>query len=99
MMGNISTRTQLTSEQKEHYLRKGYLALHGVFSAAETNAWKTECDRLLTLELVDPMNIRTPFRKESGHAPERIDPVVDISPLFAQLARDERIVGAVRDLF
>lgn len=98
-MGNISTRAQLTSAQKEHYKLSGYLSLRSVFSEVETMAWKAECDRLLALELIDPMNIRTPFRKESGNTPERIDPVVDISLLFARMVRDERIVGAVRDLF
>lgn len=81
------------------YRERGWLILRGLFSPEEAAAWQAECDRLLGLDLVHPDNIRTPFRMNSGDSPERIDPVVDISPLFFALARDERILGPVRALF
>jgi hypothetical protein len=98
-MSNIQSSSQLDSDQMQAYERDGFLIVRGVFSEAESAAWQHECDRLLALDIIDPLNVRTPFRMESGNAPERIDPVVDISPVFAELVRDERIMGAVRDLF
>lgn len=81
------------------YREKGYVALRGLLSPAEVAAAGAECDRLLALDLVDPHNIRTPFRFNSGERPERIDPVLDLSPLFAALGRDERLLGPVRAIF
>lgn len=88
-----------TEEHVSRYRRDGYLVLRGVFTGDEAATWSQECDRLLALDLVTPDNIRTPFRKNSGGYPERIDPVVDLSPLFARLVEDERITGVVRALF
>jgi ectoine hydroxylase-related dioxygenase (phytanoyl-CoA dioxygenase family) len=55
-----------------------------------------ECDRLLEQDWVDRANVRTPFRMNSEVTPERIDPVVDVSPMFSQLVHDERITGVLR---
>jgi hypothetical protein len=98
-MTTVSTVPSLAPEQVQAYRTQGYIALRGLFSAQEITAWQAECERLLSLELVHPENIRTPFRMNSGQYPERIDPVVDISPLFADLVRDARIIEAVRALF
>lgn len=80
----------------QRYWDKGYVVLRGLFSPDEVAAWRAECERLLRQEWIDPLNIRTPFRMSSKQAPERIDPVVDVSPLFQQLVADERIVGHLR---
>jgi hypothetical protein len=80
------------------YHQKGYLVLRGVFRD-EVVALQAECDRLLHSDIVRPDNPRTPFRFNSGDAPERIDPVVDISPLFSRLVHDARIVKSLRAIF
>jgi hypothetical protein len=80
------------------YWQKGYLVLRGLFSE-EVLAWQAEWDRLLAQKWVDANNIRTPFRMNSTQTPERIDPVVDVSPLFQQLVTDERILSTLRDIF
>jgi hypothetical protein len=81
------------------YWQQGYIVLRGLFSPSETQAWGAECDRLLEQDWVDPANVRTPFRMNSEVTPERIDPVVDVSPLFSQLVQDERITGVLRALW
>lgn len=63
------------------YHQHGYLVLRNVFRD-EVAELQAECDRLLHSDIVRPDNPRTPFRLNSGEAPERIDPVVDISPVF-----------------
>jgi len=93
------TQPTLTQAQRDTYWETGYLVLRSLFTSEETTAWRAESDRLLKSDIVHPDNVRTPFRFNSTHSPERIDPLLDISPVFADLCRDERIVGAVRDLF
>lgn len=81
------------------YWKRGYIALRGLFSAEEIAGWSDECNRLLQSEYVRPDNIRSPFRMNSGEYPERIDPVVDISPVFSDLVHDARIISVVESIF
>lgn len=81
------------------YWTRGYIRLAGLFTPAEIAAWSAECDRLLRSDIVFPENVRTPFRMNSGDCPERIDPVVDISPVFAALASDPRITTVIEAIF
>jgi ectoine hydroxylase-related dioxygenase (phytanoyl-CoA dioxygenase family) len=88
-----------TTDSAETYHEKGYLVLRGVFSGEEVAALQAECEWLLGSDFVQPHNPRTPFRFNSGDAPERIDPVVDISPLFQKFTADARIVEPLRAIF
>jgi hypothetical protein len=90
-----TTKSQLAKE----YWEKGYVAMRGLFSPEEIAGWKAESDRLLQQDWVDPNNIRTPYRMNSTIAPERIDPVFDVSPLFQKLMADERILSVLQDIF
>ena len=76
------------------YRRKGYVALRRVFAADEVAAWDAESRRLLRLGLAHEDNWRTVlYRSQAGLAVvDRLSPVVDISPVFASLVRDERIL-------
>lgn len=95
--------TALTREAKEKLARdykdRGYLKLSGLFTEEEVAAWQEECKRLQGLELVNPNNKRTPFKNSEIPYPEKIDPVVDISPLFAKLIADERLHSVLRAIF
>ena len=93
------TNTLARSARAERYWQTGYIALCEMFSPDEVASWGAECDRLLQQNWVAPDNLRTPFRKGATQAPERIDPVVDRSPLFSQLVRDERILAPLREIF
>lgn len=81
-----------------HFRKNGYIVLTNLFSDQEIDHWQTECDRLLADPLVHPDNRRTPFRMGASELPERIDPVTDISPAFAALVTDERLVGPVTSI-
>lgn len=91
--------TRLSFEQLKTYQEKGYVILPALFSMEEIQEAREECQRLLSLDLVHHNNVRTPFRKNSGNTPERIDPVTDISPLFEKLVQDHRIMDAVKSIF
>ena len=79
----------------EEFHQKGFVKLSGLFSADEVRSWKEECDRLIKLDIVSSDNLRTPFKNPAIPFPEKIDPVVDISPLFKSLVVDERILQVV----
>jgi ectoine hydroxylase-related dioxygenase (phytanoyl-CoA dioxygenase family) len=86
---------------KNNYTRKGFVKLGSVFSTAEINAWSDEAERLWTLpEINDSDNFRVDWRCDSNgkRVPERLDPVIDISPLFSHLSQDSRILSVVRHL-
>lgn len=96
---SMSTNSISAENAAEEFRQKGFVKLSGLFSAEEVHAWKDECDRLINLEIVSPENLRTPYKNPAIPFPEKIDPVVDISPLFKALAQDERIVGVVHTIF
>lgn len=96
----MSTNTQNEiSELAHEYTQRGYIRLSGLFSPEEVAAWQEECERLQGLDLVNPNNKRTPFKNPEIPYPEKIDPVVDISPLFAALTADERVTGVLNAIF
>lgn len=90
---------QSVAELAREYSRRGYIKLSGLFGADEIASWQRECQRLQQLEIVDPNNLRTPFKNPEIPFPEKIDPVVDISPLFAKLIADERLLSVLRAIF
>jgi hypothetical protein len=82
------------------YWREGYVTVRNRFGAEEIDAWRAETDRLWNLVDGDPDAARVQWRGHArqGQIRDRIDPVVDISPVFAALAADPRIVEPVRDV-
>jgi ectoine hydroxylase-related dioxygenase (phytanoyl-CoA dioxygenase family) len=96
---SISANSISAENAAEEFHQNGFVKLSGLFSAQEVHAWKDECDRLINLEIVSPENLRTPYKNPAIPFPEKIDPVVDISPLFKTLSQDERIVGVVHTIF
>lgn len=98
-MASTLTSSAVSPELTQQYWDKGFIVLRGLFSPEEVATWTSECDRLLQQDWVDEKNIRTPFRMNSTETPERIDPVVDVSPLFAELVQDERILSVLRAIW
>ena len=92
----LSTRSD---ELIKNYTRDGFIHLPGLFTDDEVLSCQRESDRLLGLDLVHPDNGRTPFRFGASDCPERIDPVCDISPLYASLCEDPRLIDLVTVLF
>lgn len=87
----------LNPYQIARYRTRGYVAVRGRFEPEEVALWWAECDRLWASLAMQPSNSRVQFR---GHAngmavADRIDPLLDVSPVFRRLARDARIVAAV----
>src|SRR5688572_32718320 len=91
----------LNQEQLDSYHEKGYLILRSVFNEDEIAACKAECSRLLKLGIAHKNNIRTlaHYISETIWIVDRLDPALDLSTAFAKLARDERILQPLRELF
>jgi len=89
----------LSRAQIDAYHTRGYLFLRGVFAAAEVFAWQAECDRLWAQsELLRARHPGAKLRRSvAGEVVlDRLDPVIDLSPVFRDLAGEERLLGPVR---
>jgi ectoine hydroxylase-related dioxygenase (phytanoyl-CoA dioxygenase family) len=91
---------QLTEEQIETYRRKGYLHLPALFSNEDVEAWDAESRRLLKLGLSREDNLRAVSKPLAPGVAivDRLNPVIDLSPIFMTLVRDSRITEAVDKL-
>ena len=97
MLVRAQSTNGLTESELSDYQSRGFVPLDGRFTADEVAAWQAECDRLLGFkDLLDPDNLRFEFAK--GHV-WKFDPLVDISPLFAQLSRDPRILAPLSTIY
>ncbi len=85
----------LTRQQVETYHRDGYLIVRGVLDAATVVQLHDECDRLWATIPAHRDNPRVQWRGrvDGGEVADRIDPVLDISPVYDRLARDERLIA------
>jgi hypothetical protein len=96
----MSIETKISaSELLREYKERGYIKVSSLFTQEEVAAWQKECERLQSLDLVNPNNKRTPFKNPEVPYPEKIDPVIDISPVFAALTADDRITSTLKALF
>ena len=94
----------LTAEQLETYERDGYVVLPALFSPDELQAARDEADRLAD-ELVNAsialgrISPRLDLRRDAeGTVLLKIQPVGDISVVFAALERDPRLLDPMREL-
>jgi 2-aminoethylphosphonate dioxygenase len=85
------------------YHDDGFLVLRGVFSAEEAGELAAEAERLFArTELIEINNIRCRWQNhvETGECRfDCFDPVIDIGPVCARIARDPRLFDAVGALY
>ena len=96
----IHTR-QLWDVEREALCSRGYAIVRGQFSSLEVSRWRAECDRLWKQPgIVEENNPRIMCRQtiKGNPVPDRIEPVIDISPLIRELAQDERVTALARGL-
>ena len=92
-----------TSEQIASYHDTGFLIVRGVFKRVEVAALDVEATRLMQrTDLIDSDNIRCRWQNCVGTGECRFDcfdPVIDISPVCAGIARDQRMIRIVSALY
>jgi hypothetical protein len=91
------------ARDRRAFAADGFLVVRGLFSPAEMALVSMEAERLLgRTDLVDTKNIRCRWKDHIGTSAclfECFDPVADISPVCATLARDPRLVGLIAELY
>jgi hypothetical protein len=89
--------------QISQYRDDGFLVLRGVFRADEIGELAAEAERLFArTELIDKDNIRCRWQNHVETEECRFDcfdPVIDIGPVCARIARDPRLLEAVGALY
>lgn len=79
------------------YRERGYAGVRGRFSPGDVATWHRECQRLWDLVTARPDDPRVQFRNHTSgeRIADRIDPLLDVSPLFLELSVDPRMVEPV----
>ena len=99
----MPTTSLISREDVERYHADGFLVVRGVFSAGEMAEVAEEAVRLFERrDLIDTKNIRCRWQNhyETGECRfDVFDPVIDLSPLFYQVAHDSRILEIVGGLY
>lgn len=91
-------QNEAVGTRQEQFSERGFLHLSGIFTHEDTMQWRHECIRLQELEIINPTNNRAHYKNPQLPYPESIEPVVDISPLFKQLADDERVTEILQEI-
>ncbi|MFK8112132.1 MAG: phytanoyl-CoA dioxygenase family protein [Rubripirellula sp.] len=81
----------------QEYRERGYVKLTGVFSSSEMDAVRADFDRIFdNPEILREDSLRAASRKSliSGTVLDRLDPIIDLSPVIRELTQDHRVVTA-----
>src|SRR5262245_46615006 len=97
------TETKPTQEQIANYHRDGFTIVRDIFSREEIAELDAEAWRLMQrTDLIDSDNIRCRWQNcvSTGECRfDCFDPVIDISPVCARIARDPRLIQIVSELY
>lgn len=100
---NRRLRHGLSKGELAHVAEHGWVILRGRFHAQDVAAWHEECQRILGELIIDPNNLRMEDVAQdarTGRAvPWKLEPIVDLSPVFSALVRDRRICDALASLY
>ncbi len=95
----------LTAQQRKTYDETGYLVFPGVFNEKEVAEMAAEADRLgeYLINASIALDERSPrldlARRQGTTVLRKVQPVIDLSDVFARYVSDERLIGPMRDLF
>lgn len=82
------------------YRQRGFVKLPGVFTSAEMDAVRADYDRIFdNPEILREDSLRAASRKSllTGKVLDRLDPIIDLSPVIRELTRDARIMTAASE--
>jgi hypothetical protein len=104
LMTIIATPTSLlTPTQRQAYDDQGILVVRGVFTPDEIAAAVAEADCLVKrTDLIDTRNLRCRWQPHCDDGEclfETFDPVIDIAPVCARLARHPRLLAVLGELY
>jgi ectoine hydroxylase-related dioxygenase (phytanoyl-CoA dioxygenase family) len=90
----------LSTGQVQAYERDGFLVMREVIDTETIEKLLDESGRLWKSQEIVESNRRLQWRKrvDGSKTADRIDPILDISPVYQQAASDERITSPLRQL-
>jgi ectoine hydroxylase-related dioxygenase (phytanoyl-CoA dioxygenase family) len=90
----------LTSVHVADYERDGFVIARQVLADSEIERLRAECERIWAREPIHAGNPRVQWRGlvDGARVADRLDPIVDLSPLLAALSEDPRLFGAAATL-
>lgn len=94
--------THRTDDLARDYQTRGYVIERSVFTEAEIAELRAESDRLRSdPKYINERNLRASTREviTEGRVVDRLDPIIDISSPFNDLAKDARITDRVARVF
>ncbi|HKB03521.1 MAG TPA: phytanoyl-CoA dioxygenase family protein [Gemmataceae bacterium] len=94
----------INDDQIRAYDERGFVVIRGLFTPAEMVVARMEAERLLARkDLIDTRNLRCRWKPNevTGESCqfECFDPVIDISPVCGYLARDDRLLAVLAELY
>jgi hypothetical protein len=93
----------LTDSQRQDYLTKGFIILREAIPPNEIVAASIEAEGLVNRkDLIDTRNLRCRWQTNCDDGEclfETFDPVIDIAPVCAELARHPRLIAALGELY
>lgn len=100
----INDSSVQSNDLAAEYWKNGFVILRKVFDPGEMQELLAETDRLLTerTDLISPNNLRCRYmaHHESGEQLfEVFDPVNDISPVCRKFCFDQRLLGALEQIY
>lgn len=100
MTNTTSSIKRLSKQQYDTYWDNGFLTVKDILSRDETDKLKNECRRLWNYVEVTHQNNRLQWRIGAGgkKVADRIDPVLDLSPMFQDLVDDKRLLTLANDI-
>jgi hypothetical protein len=96
----VSNDQRMSNYVKE-YCEKGFTTIPNLLNVVEVERLRRECERLWQIPgLDDDLNLRTEFRRDQqdGYVLDRLDPVLDLSPLLTEAALHPRLISIVSAL-
>src|SRR5262245_13993887 len=103
MSAVTAERPPLSARQREDYEQRGFLVVGSLFSPDEIREVSDEAECLLRrTDLIDPRNLRCRWQPRCSDGEclfETFDPVIDLAPVCARLARHPRILAVLAELY
>jgi len=87
----------LSAAEAAGYRDDGFVVVRELFEASEVAIWLAECDRIEASGVMHPDNLRTHVLN-SPRPPDRLDPVIDLSPALRDLATGSRLCSLASQL-
>jgi 2-aminoethylphosphonate dioxygenase len=98
-IGTSFVSRQSTLAQVHEYHSQGFVTVRGLFATEQVAAAKAACETLWQGPAIrDHLRVEMRGHVASESVPDRLDPVLDLSPELSALAQDRQLTGLLTEL-